>query len=259
MTFTVDQLVAQWEAYLYPFLRISAVLVASPIFGTQIIPPQIKALLAVFLTIMVSPFVRIDGVIDPVSAAGVLIAAEQILIGLSIGFMIRMIFSVMEVGGYLIAQSMGLGFAQMVDPTNGTAVPSVSQFFTIMATLIFLALNGHVLVVQIAVESFTAIPVGVSLGGYSLWELVEWSSWIFKGALIISLPVVSSLIMVQIAFGIMSRAAPQLNVFSIGFPITLLLGFVFLYVSIPMFSEQFIGIMTSAFDAIHMMLGGTHG
>ncbi len=151
---------------------------------------------------------------------------------------------------------MGLGFAQMVDPGNGVAVPAVSQFYTVVATLLFLTMNGHIVIIEIIVQSFSILPVQMEFyRNFDLWKLVSWSSWLFKGAIIISIPVVASLLLVQISFGVMMRAAPQLNIFAVGFPITLIMGFVLIYLSLPYFIEQFTAIFQSSVNEIGSMLG----
>jgi flagellar biosynthetic protein FliR len=172
---------------------------------------------------------------------GVIVSVNQIIIGLALGFMVKIVFSALETGGHLIGQTMGLGFAQMNDPVNGITVPVISQFYTIMATLIFLIMNGHLAMIEVLIESFSILPVGINgLGPDGIWQIVKWSSWIFSGAIAISLPAVGALLLVNISFGVMMRAAPQLNIFTIGFPISLMLGFVFIMFSLPVFSTQFL-------------------
>jgi len=154
-----------------------------------------------------------------------------------------------------MAQTMGLGFAQMNDPANGVTVPVVSQFYIIMATLLFLALNGHLVVIDVLAESFTMLPVsmqGISPDG--IWMLIEWSSWIFTGAVLMSLPVVVALLLINVAFGVMMRAAPQLNVFAVGFPLTLTFGFIFMWASLEIFLPQFNNLFEHALMTVGNML-----
>jgi len=139
-----------------------------------------------------------------------------------------------------MAQTMGLGFAQMNDPANGVTVPVVSQFYVIIATLLFLALNGHLVLIDVLAESFQMLPISMQgVNNDGLWVLISWSSWIFTGAVLMSLPVVVALLLVNVAFGVMMRAAPQLNVFAVGFPLTLTFGFIFMLASLPIFLPQF--------------------
>jgi flagellar biosynthetic protein FliR len=193
--------------------------------------------------------------VDPVSAEGILVLAGQLAIGLAMGFMVRLVFAAVEMGGNIVGQTMGLGFAQMMDPANGITVPVVSQFYSVMATLIFLALDGHLILIDILVDSFHVMPVATTTpisGG--LWLLVSWGAWIFKGAMLIALPAVSAMLLVNIAFGVMMRAAPQLNIFAVGFPVTLMLGFVFILVSLTLFLPQFTGLTDDAFLTMQRMV-----
>ena len=248
MNIPLDELTAWMTGFLWPFFRITALIMVVPILGVRTVPVVYRIGLGALLTLVALPLLPPAPAVDPVSAEGLLITACQILIGLAMGFVVRMVFSAIEMGGSVVGQTMGLGFAQMMDPANGVSVPVVSQFYSIMATLIFLALNGHLILIEILVASFQAIPVaaeGVGEGG--LWLLLSWAAWIFKGAMIIALPAVSAMLLVNIAFGVMMRAAPQLNIFSVGFPVTLMLGFVFIMVSLTMFVPQFMGLLDDAF------------
>lgn len=255
MNFTDEQLINLLNSYFWPFARISAFVAVVPIFGTRVVPMHIRVLIAVALTFVIVPTLPPPSAIDPFSAAGLLTTVAQVMIGIAMGFAVRLIFSALETGGHVTAQTMGLGFAQMMDPANGVAVPVVSQFYTVMATLIFLALNGHLVLIYTLAESFHTLPVamqGISQDG--LWVLIKWSSWLFIGAVLISLPAVVALLLVNIAFGVMMRAAPQLNVFAVGFPLTLTLGFVFMLVSLPIFLPQFSNLAENAFVAVSNML-----
>ena len=233
-------------------------------------------LFAVGAVIPVAPFFLLSGaagaiVSGVVSAAGLFIigaaitlmtgrgvlysGVRQVLIGLAIGFLVRLTFAAVELAGNLIGQTMGLGFAQMMDPANGVTVPVVSQFYTVLATLIFLVLNGHLILIETLVDSFRTIPVGpATISQAGLWTLLSWGGWIFKGALIISLPALAALLLVNAAFGVMMRAAPQLNIFVIGFPISLMLGFVFMMLSLPLFVPQFSSLLDGAFEAVNAMV-----
>jgi len=254
MNFT-DQELTQWlTGFLWPLFRIAALVTVAPILGVRVVPMRFRVGIALALTLVVAPMLPPGPQVDPASAQGILIAGAQVLTGLAMGFLMRLVFSAVEMGGNLIGQTMGLGFAQMMDPANGVTVPVVSQFYIVLATLIFLALNGHLILIETLVDSFRTIPVAFeSISGNGLWVLLEWAGWIFKGALIISLPALASLLLVNAAFGVMMRAAPQLNIFVIGFPISLMLGFIFILLSLPLFAPQFSSMTESAFDAIHAM------
>jgi flagellar biosynthesis protein FliR len=251
----LEDLTGWMTGFLWPFFRVAALITMVPLLGMRTIPVTFRIGLALAITLIIMPLLPPAPAIDPVSAEGLLIIACQIMIGLAMGFFIRMVFSAIETAGGVIGMSMGLGYAQMNDPINGIAVPVVSQLYTVMATLIFLALNGHLILIEILADSFHVIPVApdaISEGG--LWLLLVWASWIFKGAVIIALPAVAALLLVNISFGVMMRAAPQLNIFAVGFPVTLMLGFIFMLVSLPMFLPQFSNLLDGAYFSIRGML-----
>jgi flagellar biosynthetic protein FliR len=255
MNFTEQELTQWITGFLWPFFRIAALVAVAPILGVRVVPMRFRVIIALALTLVIAPVLPPGPYIDPASAAGILISACQILIGLAMGFLVRMVFAAVELAGNLIGQTMGLGFAQMMDPANGVTVPVVSQFYTVLATLIFLILNGHLILIETLVGSFQTIPVALAtITDAGLWTLLEWSGWIFKGALIISLPALAALLLVNAAFGVMMRAAPQLNIFVIGFPISLMLGFVFMLLSLPLFVPQFTSLLAGAFDAVGAMI-----
>jgi len=255
VNFTDDQIVALVTSYFWPFIRIAAFIAVVPVFGARIVPTRIRMLIAISLTIVIVPILPPPTAIDPLGVDGMLITMAQVMIGVAMGFTVKLIFGAIETGGHIMAQTMGLGFAQMNDPANGVTVPVVSQFYIIMATLLFLALNGHLVVIDVLAESFTMLPVsmqGISPDG--IWMLIEWSSWIFTGAVLMSLPVVVALLLINVAFGVMMRAAPQLNVFAVGFPLTLTFGFIFMWASLEIFLPQFNSLFERALMTVGNML-----
>ena len=185
-----------------------------------------------------------------------MLIAHEILVGVAIGFGVQMIFDALVIGGQTIAMSMGLGFAMMVDPQRGVSVPVVSQFFVIVGILVFLALGGHLALIRLLADSFEVLPVGRFLDASSLWTVLGWGTQLFAGAVRIALPAVAGLLVVNIAFGVMSRAAPTLNLFAVGFPVTLLLGFLILLLNIGSFPALFAELLENALEAAAAMLRG---
>jgi len=165
-----------------------------------------------------------------------------------------MIFDALVIGGQTIAMSMGLGFAMLIDPQRGVSVPVLSQFLIVLGILIFLALNGHLLLLQVLANSFSWAPVGAELTRNSLWALAAWGSEMFSGALSMALPGVVALLVVNLAFGVMSRAAPTLNLFAVGFPVAMLLGFFVLLLNTPNMLPGIRRLMESTFTFIRSML-----
>ena len=148
-----------------------------------------------------------------------MITVQQIVIGVAIGFVLQIVFDALAMGGQLLANTMGLSFAFNVDPLRGTGTPVLGQFYTLIATLTFLALNGHLAVIQALVDGFRTLPVGVDgLGPEGMWQVALWGGQLFRGALMVALPGLTALLIVNLAFGVVSRAAPSLNLFAIGFP-----------------------------------------
>jgi flagellar biosynthetic protein FliR len=257
MTFTSAQLTAWIGAYLWPFCRIGAVLAAVPVIGARSVPVRIRLLFALSLTLVIAPVIPSVPTVDPLSPNGVLVTMQQVLIGGAMGFSLHLIFSAFVHAGQLVAMQMGLGFASLVDPQNGVQVPVLSQFYVVVASLMFLALDGHLVVIEVLVESFRTMPVSATgLAAAGIWDLVSAASRMFAGAVQIALPAVTALLLANIAFGVMARAAPQLNIFSIGFPLTLILGFVALLLTIPSLIPHVSEFLNDGFGLMRHVSGG---
>ena len=223
-------------------------LMAAPVFGSKSFPVQARVLLTFLIAWMVVPLLPPIPVVSAFSAQGMLITIYQIVLGLAMGFILQMVFAAMVVAGQTMATSMGLGFASTVDPQNGVQVPVVSQYFLILATLVFLALNGHLVLIETIVESFYRWPISAEMLPENLgFQTVTWISGVFQGALLIALPAVISILLVNLAFGVMTRAAPQINIFAVGFPITISVGFVMIMLSLPVFLPQFKALLEAGF------------
>ena len=245
-------------AFMWPFLRIGAMFSAAPVFGARMVPVRVRIALAFVLALMMAPMVAQDMVpVAPFSAQGLVISVQQILIGLVMGFTLQLVFAAIIVAAQSIAMSMGLGFANAVDPQNGVQVPVVAQYFLTLSTLIFLALNGHLLLVQLLVDSFDSLPVGeAGLTRADFWALASWGSRMFAGAVAIALTAMTSLLLVNLAFGVMSRAAPQLNIFGVGFPVMMGMGFIIIMLSLPGITPHVSSLMQDAFGLLQAMTGG---
>jgi len=257
VTLTTAQLTAWLGTYLWPLFRIAALVAAAPVTGSRSVPMRARLALAVAITIVVAPMLPPVPAVDPFSFAAVMIIIQQVLIGTAMGFALQLVFEAIITGGQVVAMQTGLGFASMVDPQNGVQVPVVSQFYLLAVTLLFLGLNGHLLLIRILVDSFKTVPIapaGITRDG--LWTLVSFGTQMFAGAVWLALPVTASLLMVNLAFGVMARAAPQLNIFSIGFPITMLLGFLAIYYLFPTVVPQFSSMMNDGFTLVHKLIVG---
>ncbi len=242
--------------YMFPLFRIGGFFLVAPFFGTQLVPRRVRVGLAFLVTLLVAPLLPPLPPQDPLSLASSVLVAQQVLIGLGLGFSMQIFFQTFVFGAQLIAMQMSLGFASMVDPANGINVTVLAQYFLLMLTLVFLSTNGHLVMFEVMLESFRYIPVG---GEWALaqtsWSLASWASWMFMSGLLLSLPAVTALLIVNIAFGVMTRAAPQLNVFSLGFPIALLLGLLIVWMGMRGFLPQYDALSADAFAMLRQLAG----
>jgi len=252
---TTEQIGGYLGAFFWPFVRISAMMMAAPVFGARLMPVRIRIIMAFAFSFIAVPMLPMVPQVDPVSFSAVSIIAQQILIGLAMGLMIQMVFQALVIAGEAIANGMGLGFARMVDPANGVQVPVVSQFLIVMATLLFVVLNGHLMMIDMVVQSFRILPISeTGLSSQGIWDVVSWASQMFAGGLLVALPAVTALLVVNVSMGVITRAAPQLNIFAVGFPLMILLGFIFLTMTAPSMLTRFTHMVMDSFDAITMLL-----
>jgi flagellar biosynthesis protein FliR len=249
MTITTGQLEAWLAAWLWPFLRIGACLMVAPVFGAQFVPARFRIILAGAITLIVAPLLPAQPEVSPFSGTGLVITLQQLIIGIAVGFVLQIVFDALAMGGQLLANTMGLSFAFNVDPLRGTGTPVLGQFYTLIATLTFLALNGHIAIIQAMVDGFGTMPVGTAgLGAEGFGQIALFGSQLFKGALMVALPGLTALLIVNLAFGVVSRAAPSLNLFAIGFPVTLIGGLLIVLAGLPTVQSAFVALMREAMD-----------
>lgn len=234
ITFTDAQLNAWLAMFVWPFVRILSIVSTDPVFGNKVVPVRVKVGLSLLLALVVAPTLPPMPEVEPGSAAGLLILMQQIVIGIAIGLAMRVVFVAVEMAGHLIGLQMGLGFATFFDPLHAAQVSVVASFTGTFAVLVYLSVDGHLVMISVLSESFRALPIMAAPFGSAGWrELAEWGAYIFSAGLLLALPVVAALLIANLSIGIMTRAAPQLNLFAIGFPITMIAGFAVLYLSIP--------------------------
>ncbi len=231
--------------FFWPLTRILSMIASAPILGNPSIPVRVKLALAVMVTLLVVPTLN-EPVpqIDPASGIGILILMQQIMIGVAIGFIMRIVFVAVEMAGEIIGLQMGLGFAIFFDPQSSSQVPLIGRFLGVIASLAFIAIDGHLVMIAIISQSFHTLPIGpTGITESTFTVLANWGGEIFKSGLQLSLPVLTALLITNLALGILTRAAPQLNIFAVGFPLTLSIGFLMLALSISFYApilEQFI-------------------
>jgi len=234
---TSAQLSAWLALFIFPFTRILALIASSPVLGNKQVPVRVKIGLALMLTFVIAPTIEVQPNIEAASALGLLVLLQQILAGFAIGFSMRLIFTAVEMSGELAGMQMGLGFASFFDPLNASFTPVVAQFVGILAALAFLGMDGHLYMLEALADSFHTFPISTSVPhAAALHTLAAWGGSIFAYSLQLCLPVIGALLITNLALAILTRSAPQLNIFQIGFPITLIVGFAALALTLPYFA-----------------------
>jgi flagellar biosynthetic protein FliR len=228
-----EQLEVWIATFLWPFIRILAMLATAPVFDNRTIQRRTRVGLAALIAILMMPLLPAPPVLNSAQAIPVLL--QQILIGVSMGFSMRLVFAAFEMAGDLLGLQMGLAFAQFIDPARGGQTPLIGSFLGVLASLVFLVIDGHLLVIAAVVQSFELIPISADLSVVNPQNIAMAGSIMFMLALQISLPVLAAVLISNIVLGILARAAPQLNVMSIGFSITIGAGLWVLWVSLPYF------------------------
>ena len=255
ITVSAKQLDGWLVELFWPFVRIGSCFMVAPAFGSVSVPMRVRVILAGAMALLVAPLVTVPDV-TPFSAAGVVITIQQVIIGAALGFSLQILFEAVNLGGELLANSMGLSLAFNLDPQNGASTPVIGQLYTLLVTLIFLVLDGHLALIRTLVDGFHTMPIGTSgLGPNGLWSVVNWGSELFSGALTVALPGVAALLIANLAFGVVSRAAPTLNIFSVGLPISLVFGLLAIIATLPALESSFIRLLAVALDFLRRLSG----
>lgn len=250
ISFTTTELYAWIGGLLWPLTRILGLVAAAPVFGNTGVPSLVKLTLGVLLAAIVAPTIPAIPAVDPSSWAGILIAGQEMLIGLAMGFSMRLVFAAIEFGGELASSTMGFSFASFFDPNSAGRSSAVSQFIALVATMAFLAMNAHLVLVQVLVESFFTLPIsGTPMSLAAPLEMVRWGGRIFSAGLQLTLPIVAALLITNVALAILTRAAPQLNLFGIGFPVTLGTGLLVLSLTLPYLNTPLQNLFNQGIEA----------
>jgi flagellar biosynthesis protein FliR len=249
-----QQLTAWLAQVFWPFARIGSCLMVAPAFSALFVPPRLRVVLAGAISLLVAPLLPAPPGIAPFSAAGLVVTAQQVLIGVALGFCLQLLFDAVTLGGQVVANGMGLSFSFNIDPSSGTSTPVLGQLYGLLVMLTFLALDGHLRLIEVLVEGFRTLPIGMSgLGSAGLWSVAQWGSQLFSAALAIALPGVTALLIVNLAFGVVSRAAPTLNLFAVGLPVSLVFGLVIVLYGLPSMQATFVRELEAAFLALHSL------
>lgn len=249
ISFTEAQLVTWLSPVLWPFLRVLAVFSAAPLFSSRAFPLRLRIGLALLIAVAAQP--SLDGqpiisITGPDASGAVM---QQLGIGLAIGFTVRLIFAAVELAGEVVGFQMGLGFASFFDPSLGSQSSAVAQFFGQMASFLFIVINGHLLVLMAVIKSFKAFPLDQNfLSALQQMRIFDLGADLFASGLWIALPMIGMLMFVNLALGIVSRVAPQMNIYAIGFPITLTVGMIGIAATLPMLDQPFLALMERLID-----------
>ena len=231
MTISLDYIAELLQLYLLPFFRIGALFLTMPVIGTRVVSPRVRVILAALITMVVVPILPAHQPLPLFSLDMLGRVAFEVLLGGTAGFVFQIVFQCFVLTGQLVAMKIGLGFASMNDPANGVQTTVISQFYLVAATLLFVVYDAHLVLIELVAESFFTIPVGQA-SSIDFMALAKLGSWLFASALLMSIALLTALLLVNVAFGVMSRAAPQLNIFAVGFPFTLTLGMLLIWLGL---------------------------
>lgn len=252
---SLTALVEHLSIYLWPFVRIGAFILVMPVIGGSFVPAQVRLILALALTLVISPILPARVEVEFLSIAGIVLMMQEVLIGIAIGFAVQLVFDAISLGGQVISMSMGLGFAVFLDRQRGVNIPVLGQLFLMLGMLIFLALDGHLAIIQLLSDSFRILPMATGgLSQIAVSNLLAWSGQVFIVAVKIALPAVTALLVVNLSFGVTSRAAPTLNLFAVGFPVAMLLGFVVIFLSLGSLTENVSQLLGDVFAILPALL-----
>ena len=253
LSFSAADLTAWLGQWWWPFIRIATAFWVMPLFGDGRVPPQVRLLLAFILSLLVSPLLQEMPRINPFSAGALVLTVEQLLFGLLFGLCVQVLFMVLTMAGQILSMQMGLAMAVMNDPSNGDTAPIISQLMLVFCSLLFLGLNGHLVTLDVLVQGLNSWPPGSSLDLLDLKGVVGLFGWSIGAALLLTLPAVVAMLMVNLTFGVLNRTAPSLNIFSLGFPMTLLLGLLTMALSIGAVPARYVDLVTYVLEQLRAL------
>lgn len=249
MPYTVEQVLAVMVLWAAPFLRLSAMMLVAPIFSAAGFSVRARVLLATLIAGLMAPVLPPPVVTDLFSGDGLLMAIREVGVGVSIGFVLQIAFGAVVFAGQAVAMTMGLGMAMAIDPQSGVQVPTISQFNVILATLLFLAMDGHLFLIMAVAESYALVPAAAAgIPAISLQNVVAFGSQVFAAGVLLALPALTALLLVNVSFGVITRVAPQLNIFAVGFPLTILAGVMVMFLAMPGFINGLSELLTNSLD-----------
>lgn len=259
LSITSAQLDAWLAALMFPLARILGLITSAPLLSNRAISPRIRLAIGLAVAMAVLPALPPIAPIatDSWMALGILL--HQALIGIAIGFMMRLFFAAIDLAGEMIGLQMGLSFAVFFSPQTGGQSSVLAQFLNLLTLLVFLALDGHLMLIKIVVLSFEWLPIGEATSDDAWLLVARHATAMFTIGVLIALPMIAALLLTNIALGVLTRAAPQLNLFAVGFPVTLSIGFVVLFVSLSFLAPVLQNLFEQGFEAIDLLLRAMAG
>jgi flagellar biosynthetic protein FliR len=251
---TDAQLDAWLAAFFFPLARVLGLMATAPVFNNVSLPVRVRLVAALAVTFALAPTLPPLPQVAPASWSGLALLVQQGLIGIALGFVMRLVFAGIDLAGELIGLQMGLGFAIFYDPQNAGQSPLVAELFGLLALLFFLAFDGHLAMLALLAESFAALPIGVSPFPAAWHDLLHWAAVLFSIGVLLALPLVGALLVANIALGVLAKVAPQLNLFAVGFPVTLMAGFALLALTMPYFSPALEGLFERGYGAVGALM-----
>jgi flagellar biosynthetic protein FliR len=250
-----------WLAlFIFPLSRILGLLATAPVFNNAALPARMRLIAGLAITMALAPALPPLPALPASSWLGLVVLGQQILIGVLLGFALRIAFAAVDVAGELIGLQMGLSFATFFDPTSGGQTPVVAEFLGLLTALVFLAMNGHLLALSVLAESFTLLPISTTpIHAAAFSSLLAWSATLFSTGVLLALPLITALLIANIALGVLARIAQQLNLFAVGFPVTLALGFLVLLLTLPYVGAAMEGLFTRGFQAMGTVMRAAAG
>jgi flagellar biosynthetic protein FliR len=255
LTFELAQLETLVMAALWPLARVSGLLLTAPILGSPRLPARVRIGLALVLTVILMPLAPSLGTAPGLSLSTMVTVGQQIVVGAAMGFALQLVFEALSFAGELVAGAMGLAFAEVAGSEHGHSVPAIGQFYVMLATLLFLVMDGPLRLISLLATGMQHATWGAPMPGGSLWGLLTFAAHLFSGAVLVALPALAAVLVTNMGFGVISRAAPSMNLFSIGFPIAIIVGFIAVWFGLAALPGAFQSLENAAFALIRTLSG----
>ena len=253
LSLTIHQINEFIGIFWWPFCRIMGAFSIMPFLGHAFVPNRIRIGLAALITSLVANLIPAHGTIDILSASGIFVTMEEIFIGFIMGLSLLMMYHILSILGVIISTQMGLSMASVNDPGSGASVPLVGNLFTMYGTLLFLSLNGHLVAINIFIDSFSLWPINHGILSLPLLKVLELFTWMMTSGITLAIPAIIAMLIVNFTFGILNRSTPSLNIYSLGFPLSLIMGLVCVllsFVSLPSHYSEFCRQLLTALPSL---------